>query len=274
VKVKVVNRYVELLTDIIDKKVRTNGKGVLFDKQYIMSVLKKFEDDESPITEKIYKETVKWFKERYIFDTVGTTSNLRYKLHPNFKYKVSKLRETVTHQCQFIIGQLFLFSDQFWDKSESVYIDVIKSDNFFQFLPMIKPKIVKDTVSTLILHKHNEEFEGVYTYEILQTLQSTKTPFDIKIKNKSINSTLKGVSLKKVVFNTDTMSVSFSNSQFELEGLGNIKGIHISISKDIYQNIDDSIKYMDKFEEETTDKIVSLLTEYKTQKEIFFQSII
>ena len=167
-----------------------------------------------------------------------------------------------------------MFSDKFWDESESLYIDVIQSDNFFQFLPMIKPKIVKDTVSTLLLHKHNEEFEGIYTYEILQTLQSTKTPFDIKIKNKSINSSLKGVSLKKVVFNTDTVTVTFNNSQFKLESLDNIKGIHIPISKDLYQNIDDSIKYMDNSEEETAEKIVSLLTEYKTQKEIFFQSII
>jgi len=213
--VKVVNRYVELLTDIIDKKVRINGRDVLFDKSYIMAVLKRNESEDFTVTEKIYKETVKWFKEKLIFDTVGTTSNLKYKLHPNFKYKLSKKRETVIHQCQFIIGQLFLFSDKFWDESESVYVDVIQSENIFQLISHIKPKVVRDTVSTLLIHKHNEKYEGVYTYELLQTLLTTKTPFNIKIKNKSINSTLKGVSLIKVVFNTDTVTVTFNNSQFE-----------------------------------------------------------
>ena len=272
-KVKVVNRYVELLTDIIDTKVRVSGKDVLFDKQYIMSVLKTYEDEEFKITEKIYKETVKWFKERNIFDTVGNTSKLRYRLHPNFKYKVSKIRETVIHQCRFIIGQLFLFSDKFWDESESLYIDVIQSDEYFQFLPKIKSKIVRDTVSTLLIHKHNEDFEGVYTYEILQTLLLTKTPFEIKIKNKSINSTLKGVTLKKVVFNTDTVTVTFNNSQFEIDSLSSIKDIKIPIPKDIYDRIDTSLEYLQKFGDESKD-IRDFLNGLKVGKELFFQNIL
>lgn len=271
--VKVVNRYVELLTDIIDSKVKVEGKDVLFDKQYIMGILKGFESEEFTVTEKIYKETVKWFKERFIFDTVGNTSNLKYKLHPNFKYKLSKKRETVIHQCQFIIGQLFLFSDKFWDESESLYLDVIQSENIFQLISHIKPKVVRDTVSTILIHKHNEEFEGVYTYELLQTLQTTKTPFDIKLKNKSINSTLKGVSLQKVVFNTDTVTVTFNNSQFELDSLNNIKDIKIPLPKDIYDRIDTSLEYLRGMDDDVSN-LVGLLNEIKNGKEMFFVDIL
>ena len=57
--VKVVNRYVELLTDIIDTKIRVEGQNSTFNKEYIMSVLSRNEDEESQITEKIYKQTVK-----------------------------------------------------------------------------------------------------------------------------------------------------------------------------------------------------------------------
>lgn len=271
--VKVVNRYVELLTDIIDKKVRINGRDVLFDKSYIMAVLKRNESEDFTVTEKIYKETVKWFKEKLIFDTVGTTSNLKYKLHPNFKYKLSKKRETVIHQCQFIIGQLFLFSDKFWDESESVYVDVIQSENIFQLISHIKPKVVRDTVSTLLIHKHNEKYEGVYTYELLQTLLTTKTPFNIKIKNKSINSTLKGVSLIKVVFNTDTVTVTFNNSQFELDSLLSIKEIKIPLSKDIYDRIDTSLEYLNSMDDDVSN-LVRLLNEIKNANEIFFVNIL
>ncbi len=48
--VKVVNRYVELLTDIIDTKIRVEGQNSTFNKEYIMSVLSRNEDEESHIT--------------------------------------------------------------------------------------------------------------------------------------------------------------------------------------------------------------------------------
>lgn len=273
---KVVNRYVDLLTDIIDTKMRGKDKDkVLFDKQYIMSVLQRYEDEETVITEKIYKETVKWFKERFIFDTVGKTSKLKYKIHPSFKFKVSKKRETITLQCMFIISQLMLFSHRFWgDESKVLYNQIMSDDNYYQLISHIKPKVVRDTVSTILLHKHNEEYEGFYPYETLQTLLTTKTPFDIKIKNKSINSTLKGVSLKKVVFNTDTVTVSFNNSQFELDSLSSIKDIKIPLSKDIYDNIDTSLNYLRGVDDDDVSNLIGLLNEIKNGKEMFFVDIL
>lgn len=271
---KVANRYVDLLTDIIDTKVRTEGKDVLFNKNYIMEVIGRYDDEVTKTTDKIYKDTVKWFKERYIFGTDGETFGLKYKLHSKFQYKVSKNRRTVEKQCQFIIGQLFIFSKQIWEDTTNLYADVINIDGLFEFLPTITNRKVADTVSILLIHKYNTDFEGVYTYEVLQTLSQLKTPFEIKIKNKTINSTLKEVILKKVVFNIDTVTITFNNSQFELESLGDIKGIYISIPKDIYNNIDESLEYLEKTDTESSKKIVELLREYKVANENFFQNIL
>lgn len=272
--VKVVERYVDLLTDIIDKKVRSvNDRKVLFDKQYILNVLNKNQFDDTQITEKIFKDTIKWFKERHIFTTIGNTSNLKYQLHPSFNFKLSKSRDMVRRQCQFIIGQLFLFSNNIYDDSQSVYIEVMKSETIFQLLPTIKPKVVRDTVSSLILHKHNKENDGVYPYEILQTLLTSKTPFNIKLKNKSINSTLKGVTLKKMVFNTDTVSLTFNNSSFEIDSLNNIKDIKIQLSKDIYENIDTSLEYLRGLDTDVS-SLIGLLNEIKNTKEMFFVDIL
>jgi hypothetical protein len=82
------------------------------------------------------------------------------------------------------------------------------------------------------------------------------------------------VILKKVVFNIDTVTITFNNSQFELESLGNIKGIYIPIPKDIYNNIDESLEYLEKIDTESSKKIVELLREYKVENEDFFQNIL
>lgn len=272
---KVAERYTDLLTDIIDKKVRVDGRDVMFNREYIISVMNRDQFEDTQISDKMFKDTIKWFKERHILTTEGNTSNLRYKLHPNFKFKLSQLRETVKRQCQFIIGQLMLFSNTIYDDSESLYVEVLKSETIFQFLPTIQSKIVRDTVSSLILHNHNKDNDGVYPYEILQTLLTTKTPFNITIKNKSINSTLKGVTLKKVVYNTDTVSVTFNNSSFELESLNNIKKIEIPLPIDIYDRINKSLDYLkDKNKDKSIDKLVLFLREFKAANEIFFQNIL
>jgi hypothetical protein len=272
--VKVVNRYVELLTDIIDKKVRIEGKKALFDKPYIMAIMSRNDDEEYKTTEKIYKETIKWFKEKSIFDTVGTTSNLRYKLHEDFKYKISNSRDTVIRQCRFIIGQMYLYSDKVWGETESLYVDVISSDGFFELLPSIQSQPVKDTISTLLIHQHNEKYNGHYTYEILQALSQNHTPFNIHIENESISTSLKSVSLQEMIFNTDTITVVFNNSQFELESFETISDIKIPITSDIYNNIDKSIEYIDTLAKtDTKDMLIKLLTSYKSAHKIFFQDI-
>lgn len=198
--VKVVNRYVELLTDIIDTKIRIEGNSTTFDKKYILSVMKRYEDETNKITEKIYKQTVKWFRDREIFDIEGSTSDLKYKLHSDFKYAKSKKRETVIRQCKFIIGQLALHSNHFWDEGKELYEDIVLNTDTFKFISHIKSESIKDTVNTLVIHKHNEKFDGKYTYELLQTLQSSKSSFDIKIQNKSIDTTLKYVKLQNLPY--------------------------------------------------------------------------
>ena len=234
--VKVVNRYVELLTDVIDKKIRIEGKNATFNKEYIMSVLTLSEDEESKITDKIYKQTVKWFKERFIFDTEGETFGLKYKLHKDFKYKLSQKRETIVKQCRFIIGQMVLYSDVLWDKAESLYVDVITSDDFFQLLPNIQSQIIKDTISTVLIHKNNRDFKGIYPYETIQILLQNQTKFNISISNDYMNIEMKNITIKNIEFDNDTVSVGFNNSHFELNSLSDIKKIDVVIPTDIFEN--------------------------------------
>lgn len=271
--VKVVDRYVELLTDIIDRKVRIEGSKTTFDKQYILSVMRRYEDETNKITEKIYKQTVKWFIDREILDTDGATSNLKYKLHSDFKYIQSKKRETVIRQCKFIIGQLALFSNHFWDEGKELYEDIVLNTDTFKFISYIKSQSVKDTVTTLVIHKHNDKFEGKYTYELLQTLKSSKTPFNISIQNESMDISLSNEKIKGIKFNIDTVTLKFSNSQFKLVSLSDIKTIQIPISKDIYQRIDKSLEYLQQFDNESSQKLRELLNEYKVGKELFFNDI-
>jgi len=267
--VKVADRYVSILTDVIDNKIRNEGENITFDKSYISDII---ENIEGSVSEKTYKQTVRWFYERSVFEKVGNTFGMKYKIHPNFKYKLSKSRDTVIKQCRFIIGQLVLFSNMFWDETESLYSEVITSDGFFEFLPTIKPKKVSDTVSKLILNKHNEEYEGIYNYELLKTLQLLKTPFDIKIKNKTLNMSMKDVTLNKITFNFDTVTVEFNNSKFEIESLENIKNIKIQTPKDIMDRIDYSIDYLNG-DSNVLKKLVELLETYKVGNEIFHQTI-
>ena len=133
--VKVANRYVDLLTHIIDKKVRNEGRDFLLYKDEIMYILDKNNYEHNVITEKIFKDTVKWFKERNILITEGSTSNIKYKLHPNFKFTMSQKPETVFKQGTFIIGQLQLFSENVWDDAAKLYEHVISNESIFQFIP-------------------------------------------------------------------------------------------------------------------------------------------
>lgn len=271
---KVANRYVYLLTCIIDRKVRMEGRDVSLSKDYIWSILKQESLDNSVMTEKIYKDTITWFKERNIFIVEGSTSNIKYKLHPDFKFKTSKKNETVFKQCRFIIGQLQLFSENVWDDAAELYADVISNKSIFQFMPLM-PKAIKNTLSTLILYKHNKKNKGSYPYNILQILLLSKSSFNIIIENNSINATLSGVNLKEVKFNTETISLKLNNSQFELETLSDIKFIDISFSNSIYNEIDTSLEYFKKSgnNNDLNEKIISFLSELKVAHEIFFQEL-
>lgn len=272
--VKVANRYVDLLTHIIDKKVRIEGRDFLLYKDEIMYILHKNNLEHNVITEKIFKDTVKWFKERNILITEGSTSNIKYKLHPNFKFTMSQEHDTVLKQCRFIIGQLQLFSENIWDDAAELYAHVISNESIFQFIPLM-PKSVRNTLSTLILYKHNKNNKGSYPYNILQILLLSKSSFNIIIENNSINATLSGVNLKKVKFNTETISLKLNNSQFELETLSDIKFIDISFSNNIYNEIDTSLEYFKKSgnNNELNEKIINLLSELKAVHEIFFQEL-
>lgn len=272
--VKVANRYVDLLTHIIDKKVRNEGRDFLLYKDEIMYILDKNNYEHNVITEKIFKDTVKWFKERNILITEGSTSNIKYKLHPDFKFKKSQKPETVFKQCRFIIGQLQLFSENVWDDAAELYADVISHESIFQFMPSM-PKSVRNTLSSLILYKHNKKNKGSYPYNILQILLLSKSSFNIKIENNSINATLSGVNLKEVKFDTATLALKLNNSQFELKTLSDIKFIDISFKNGIYDEIDLALEYFKKLDNniELSDKISSFLSEFKAAHEIFFQEL-
>lgn len=266
---KIANRYVDLLSYIIDREVRIKGRDTTFDKNSIKIALG------GDVSEKVYKQMIKWFKEKFIFDTVGNTFGMKYKLHSNFRFKMSKKRETIIKQCQFIIGQLSVFDDKLYDEAIDLYKDVIEVEGLFDFLTTIKSKKVTDTVSTLLLHSYNKGYDGCYTYELLQTLLHSKTPFEIKIKDKNqFNLSMKDVVLKKVVFNFDTVTLTFNNSKFDVKSIDTIKSINIPIPKDIYQRIDESIAYLSSDESTQSKALLQLLNGYKTQNEIFFQSLI
>ena len=137
------------------------------------------------------------------------------------------------------------------------------------------PKSIRNTLSSLILYKHNKKNKGLYPYIIRQILLLSKSPFNIIIENNSINATLSGVNLKKVKFNTETISLKLNNSQFELETLSDIKLIDISFSNNIYNEIDTSLEYFKKLgnNNELNEKIISFLSEFKVAHEIFFQEL-
>lgn len=273
--IKVVDRYVDLLTYIIDKKVRGIEKreDFILYKNDIWSILERNNFESNEITEKIFKDTIKWFKEKNIFITEGSTSNIKYKLHPNFKFKMSKKGDTVFKQCRFIIGQLYLFSGML-DETEKLYADVISHASIFEFMPSM-PKSIRNTLSSLILYKHNKKNKGSYPYNLLQILLLSKSSFNIIIENNSINATLSGVNLKEVKFNTATLALKLNNSQFELETLSDIKFIDISFKNGIYGEIDSALEYFRKLDNniELNDKIISFLSEFKVAHEIFFQEL-
>ena len=81
--------------------------------------------------------------------------------------------------------------------------------------------------------------------------------------------------MKKVKFNTETISLKLNNSQFELETLSDIKLIDISFSNNIYNEIDTSLEYFKKLgnNNELNEKIISFLSEFKVAHEIFFQEL-
>ena len=83
--IEIANRYANLLTYIIDKKVRMEGRNVSLYKSDILFILKNNISERQEITEKIFKDTILWFNERNVFIIEEIESDMRYKLHPNFK---------------------------------------------------------------------------------------------------------------------------------------------------------------------------------------------
>lgn len=272
--IEIANRYANLFTYIIDKKVRMEGRNVSLYKSDILFILKNNISERQEIREKIFKDTILWFNEKNVFIIEESESDMRYKLHSNFKFKMSKQSDIVFKQSGFIISQLQLFSENFWYNAEKLYVDVISDESIFQIISSM-PKSIRNTLSSLILYKHNKKNKGIYPYIILQILLLSKSSFNIIIENNSINATLTGVNLKEVKFNTETISLKLNNSQFELKTLSDIKFIDISFKNGIYDEIDSALEYFKKLDNniELSDKIISFLSEFKVAHEIFFQEL-
>jgi len=261
---KVANRYVKILTYVIDTKVRMSGKETTFDRNEIFAQT----DD---LTDKTFKQMIEWFYERHIFEKVGNTFAMRYKLHPDFKFKISKSEDIIKKQCQFIIGQLAVFSDKFWDNAAVVYTDVVMNTTLFDFMPNIKEQIVKDTFSTLMMAEYNDENEGVYPYEVLQRLIQLKSTFDIKIKSSDRSISMKSVRLKSIRFNTESITLQFNNASFDIDDLCHIKGISILMKKDIRDKVDQSLDILSKYDADEILPMIQLMKAFQTKQDLFFQ---
>ncbi|OZA01776.1 MAG: hypothetical protein B7X89_12060 [Sulfuricurvum sp. 17-40-25] len=261
---KVANRYVKILTFIINTKVRMGGREVTFDRNEIFA----YTED---LTDKTFKQMIEWFSERHIFEKVGNTFAMRYKLHPDFKFKLSKSDDTIKKQCQFIIGQLAVFSDKFWGIAEGVYAEVIMDTTLFDFMPNIKEQIVKDTLSTLMIAEYNDVNEGVYPYEVLQRLMQLKSTFDIKIKNSSLSTSMKSVTLKSIRFNTESITLQFNDATLNIDDICQIKGVSIPMKKDIRDKIDQSLDILSKYETDKIEPMIQLMKAFQIKQDLFFQ---
>lgn len=220
----------------------------------------------SDITDKTYKNSMTWFVEREIFDTIGIKFSLEYKLHKNFKYKLSKSNDTLKKQCQFIIGQLYVFSNKIWDESSSVYEDVILRTNLYDFKPFMRK-----TIAEVVVNNYNMTNQGIYRYELLLILLKTQVSFNIKIKNNRLNINMKSVKLKKIIFNKDTLTLKFNDSQFEIESLEHIKFLEVEQSINLKEKINKAMKEL-KNDDTVSAQYIRTLFDYHTiAEEIFFQ---
>ncbi len=263
---KVANRYVEILTYAIDIKVRSEGKNATFVREDIFNTI-------SDITDKTYKKSIEWFLERNIFEKIGDTSASKYKINSKFSYKLSKTKDTIIRQCRFIIGQLGIYSDKLWDDTEEIYKDVVMKTNLYDFVPYIKEQSIKDTVSKILVGNYNDNNEGKYTYELLQTLISLKSIFNVKIKNSTLNIEMESVKLKKITFNTDTVTINFNNSKFEVSSLEDIKLIKVTKTNGLRERVDESLKLLEKYDTVSVKAIIDLLVRYQVKEDVCFKSL-
>lgn len=88
-----------------------------------------------------------------------------------------------------------------------------------------------------------------------------------------MNISLKRITFKGIEFDTDTITVKFNNSQFILDTLSDIKDIQIPIAKNIFDNIDKTLIYLDSIGSTSIDELIGLLNEYKTSKDLFFTNL-
>lgn len=259
---KVANRYVDILTYAIDKVYRKN-KNNTFDRNDIFNNI-------SEITDKTYKNSMQWFVSRNIFEKVGDTYGTKYKLHNDFKFKLSKSKEKIKSQCRFIIGQLSTFSNLLWNESAVLYEDIVLNTDRFDFIPLIKEQSIKDTVSEVILNEYNEDNKGVYPYEILQTMILTKSLCTIHIKNSQLNIKMKSVKLKKIIFKTDTITLQFDNSKFDIDSLGHIKLIEIPKTKGLRDRVDKSLGLLQRYDNKSVKPLIDLLTACQNYEDLTF----
>ncbi len=260
---KVADRYVRILTYAIDKIYRKDKNGT-FDKDDIFTSI-------NGMTDKTYKNSMNWFTERYIFEKIGRTYDTKYKLHNNFKFKLSKSKDTVIEQCIFIIGQLGVFSDKLFEDAAPIYDKVILNTDLYELMPIIKQQSIKDIMSEVVINDYNKENKGAYPYELLQTMVFTKSPFTVQIKNSQINIKMKSVKLKKITFNTDTVILEFKNSKLEVESLGHIKLIDIPKKKDLRDRVEKSLIVLEKYDNESVEPIIEFFNGFKVSEDIFFQ---
>jgi len=264
---KVAERYVLILTYAIDTIYRKDKNGT-FDKKDLFIHM-------GNLTDKTYKNSTQWFTERQIFEKVGDTFSTKYKIHSEFKFRLSKSKENIKKQCEYIISQLGTFSDRLWDKAtettSNLYEDFFENNERFAFIPTIKHQSIKDTLSEVIINDYNKENEGVYPYELLQTMILTKSRFTVQIKNSQLNIKMKSVQLKKITFNIDTVSLEFNNSKFEIESLGHIKLISIPKTKGLRARVDKSMTLLQKYDNESVKPLIYLFDKLVTGEDMFFQ---
>jgi len=266
---KVAERYVLILTFAIDKIYRKDKNGT-FDKKDIFLHM-------GNLTDKTYKNSTQWFTERQIFEKVGDTFSTKYKIHSEFKFRLSKSKDNIKKQCEYIISQLGTFSDRLWDKAtettSNLYEDFFENNERFSFLSTITHQSIKDTLSEVIINDYNKENEGVYHYKLLQTMILTKSRFTVQIKNSQLNIKMKSVQLTKITFNIDTVSLEFNNSKFEIESLGHIKLVEIPKTKGLRDRVDKSLELLQKYDNISVKPLSDLLTYCQNKEDLFFQSL-
>lgn len=261
-----VERFTEVLYFAITE-IRRKGTDGYITKPEVMSKL----GEKLKLTDKTYKSTMEWLTVyRYILFKRGSTSNAQYVLHNSFIYTKSKSDKTLYKQCKFIIAQLLAFSTEYYDDSIDLYKDIVLNTDRFDFIPLIKEQSIKDTVSEVILNEYNEDNKGVYPYEILQTMILTKSLCTIHIKNSQLDIKMKSVKLKKIIFKTDTITLQFDNSKFDIESLGHIKLIEIPKTKGLRNKVDKSLELLQKYDNKSVKPLIDLLTACQNYEDFTF----